>query len=87
MDRPPAEGDGDVMDAWHTSCPRLPIWEDANDRGFVECRPHDDGGSQFVARRLLRRSGTKRSGVARSPKCLPVRTPGRSAVGRGGRSV
>jgi hypothetical protein len=38
----------DVMDAWRTSCPRLPVWEDANDRGFVECRPRDDGGI-FVA--------------------------------------
>lgn len=26
----------DVMEAWRTSCPRLPVWEDANDRGFVE---------------------------------------------------
>jgi hypothetical protein len=25
----------DVMDAWKTSCPRLPVWEDATDRGFV----------------------------------------------------
>ena len=25
----------DVMDAWRTSCPRLPVWEDANDRGLV----------------------------------------------------
>ena len=24
-----------VMDAWRTSCPRLPVWEDANDRGLV----------------------------------------------------
>jgi len=24
------------MDAWRTSCPRLPVWEDANDRGFVK---------------------------------------------------
>jgi hypothetical protein len=23
----------EVMDAWRTSCPRLPVWEDANDRG------------------------------------------------------
>jgi hypothetical protein len=23
------------MDAWRTSCPRLTIWEDAFDRGFV----------------------------------------------------
>jgi hypothetical protein len=26
----------EVMDAWRTSCPRLPIWEDAVDLGFVE---------------------------------------------------
>jgi hypothetical protein len=25
----------EVMDAWRTSCPQLPIWEDANDRGLV----------------------------------------------------
>jgi hypothetical protein len=29
--RPYAE----VMEAWRTSCPRLPIWEDAVDHGFV----------------------------------------------------
>ena len=31
-ERPYAE----TMDAWRTSCPRLPIWEDATDRGFIE---------------------------------------------------
>ncbi len=25
----------DVMDAWRTSCPRLPVWEEAIDRGLV----------------------------------------------------
>ena len=25
----------DVIDTWRTSCPRLPVWEDANDRGLV----------------------------------------------------
>jgi hypothetical protein len=25
----------DVMDAWRTSCPRLQVWEDANDRGLI----------------------------------------------------
>lgn len=25
----------EVMDAWRTSCPRLTVWEDAVDRGFV----------------------------------------------------
>ena len=28
----------EVMDAWRTSCPRLPVWEDASDRGLVEIR-------------------------------------------------
>jgi hypothetical protein len=37
--RPYAE----VMDAWRTSCPRLPVWEDAKERGFVSC--HREGGS------------------------------------------
>jgi hypothetical protein len=26
----------ETMSAWRTSCPRLPVWEEANDRGFVE---------------------------------------------------
>ena len=26
---------GEVIDAWRTSCPRLPIWEDAIANGFV----------------------------------------------------
>jgi hypothetical protein len=25
----------EVMDAWRTSCPKLPVWEDATDRGLV----------------------------------------------------
>lgn len=25
----------EVMEAWRTSCPRLPVWEDAVDRGLV----------------------------------------------------
>jgi hypothetical protein len=25
----------DVMEAWRTSCPRLPVWEEANERGFL----------------------------------------------------
>jgi len=29
----------EVMDAWRTSCPRFPVWEDANDRSLIaaEC--------------------------------------------------
>jgi len=25
----------EVMEAWRTSCPKLPVWEDANDQGLV----------------------------------------------------
>jgi hypothetical protein len=42
--RPYAE----VLDAWRTSCPRLPVWEDANDRGFV-MRHRASGGGQLVS--------------------------------------
>jgi hypothetical protein len=33
-ERPRAE----VVEAWRTSCPRLPVWEEANERGFVTHR-------------------------------------------------
>jgi D-3-phosphoglycerate dehydrogenase len=26
----------EVMGAWRTSCPRLPVWEDATEHGLVE---------------------------------------------------
>ncbi len=42
--RPYAE----VMEAWRTSCPRLPVWEEANDRGFVR-RLHMPGVGAFVS--------------------------------------
>jgi len=25
----------EVMDGWRTSCPRLPVWEEATDKGYV----------------------------------------------------
>jgi hypothetical protein len=25
----------EVMEVWRTSCPRLPVWEEANERGLV----------------------------------------------------
>ncbi len=29
----------EVIEAWRTSCPRLTIWEDAVDRGYVTRQP------------------------------------------------
>jgi len=26
----------ETMEAWRTSCPKLPVWEDATERGFLE---------------------------------------------------
>ncbi|MGI9426868.1 MAG: hypothetical protein ACR2PA_27065, partial [Hyphomicrobiaceae bacterium] len=53
----------DVMDAWRTSCPRLTVWEDAVDRGFVT-RVFDsvsgpqvlvtEAGHTFAAQRVTR---------------------------------
>jgi DNA-binding PadR family transcriptional regulator len=39
---------GEVMEAWRTSCPRLPVWEEATDRGLVSSR-HRAGQGRIVA--------------------------------------
>jgi hypothetical protein len=36
----------DTMDAWRTSCPRLPVWEEATERGLIETTSH--GGRLIV---------------------------------------
>ena len=41
---PDSKAYSEVMDAWRTSCPRLPVWENATDRGFVELHVHQDRG-------------------------------------------
>ncbi len=41
--RPYAE----VIEAWRTSCPRLPVWEEANDRGLI-ARDRRPGGGVLV---------------------------------------
>jgi D-3-phosphoglycerate dehydrogenase len=42
----------EVMDAWRTSCPRFPIWEEANDRGLVvRKRAPECGGRVFLTTR------------------------------------
>jgi hypothetical protein len=38
----------EVMDAWRTSCPRLTVWEDANERGLVTSRHEDGVGTVIV---------------------------------------
>ena len=33
----------EVIETWRTSCPRLTIWEDAVDRGYVTRQPTVEG--------------------------------------------
>jgi hypothetical protein len=32
---------GETMDVWRTSCPRMPVWEDATASGLVAVVPSD----------------------------------------------
>jgi len=51
----------DVLDRWRTSCPRLTVWEDALDRGFVKRVPAAERGAQVIVtetgEKFLRDSG------------------------------
>jgi hypothetical protein len=42
--RPYAE----VIDAWRTSCPRLPVWEEANARGYI-IREHSQRTGEVIS--------------------------------------
>ena len=52
-------GYDEVLDAWRTSCPKLPVWEEVNARGFVTRLVKDNvavvaitpNGRAFLARR------------------------------------
>jgi len=47
-------GYAETMDAWRTSCPRLPVWEECTDRGLVARRGRQieltDRGRSFLER-------------------------------------
>lgn len=51
----------EVMEAWRTSCPRLTVWEDAVDRGFVARKLARGQGAQVeltpAGRVFLTRNG------------------------------
>lgn len=38
----------EVIDAWRTSCPRLPVWEEASARRFIE-RQHTASSEAMIA--------------------------------------
>ncbi len=45
----------EVIEGWRTSCPRLPVWEEATDRGYVARKGRmveiTDRGRAFLADR------------------------------------
>ena len=53
----------EVMDAWRTSCPRLPVWEEAVDRGLVERVVAEDGAVVSLTDRGRRALLRRRSGA------------------------
>jgi hypothetical protein len=42
----------EVLEAWRTSCPHLPVWEEANRRGFID-HLHEQGHAPAVVVSLL----------------------------------
>ena len=60
-------GYAETLEAWRTSCPRLPVWEEANARGYIErlaarIGPSPAGFAQLAA------SGRIRAGTAPTEK-------------------
>ena len=55
-----------VIDAWRTSCPRLTVWEDAVDRGFITREPKAGQSAMVLAsaqgREFLKANGRVVSG-------------------------
>lgn len=45
----------EAIDAWHTSCPRLTIWEDAAEAGYVARVPRDAAEALVVVTDMGRR--------------------------------
>ncbi len=63
----------ETIDAWRTSCPRLPVWEDANDRELLRIERVD--GMSFVRvtaqGRALLNDRNRLSAETNSPLAFP----------------
>lgn len=71
--RPRPRPYAEVLEIWRTSCPRLPVWEEANARGYVN-HEHELGHEPQV---LLTKKGqahleAHRSG--RAARAVPMKT-------------
>ncbi|MEQ1612498.1 MAG: hypothetical protein ABL904_07075 [Hyphomicrobiaceae bacterium] len=51
----------DMLDAWRTSCPRLTVWEEAEERGFVT-RKYVEGDGAMVHATLTGHNFLKENG-------------------------
>ena len=60
----------EVIETWRTSCPRLTIWEDAVDRGYVTRQPPPVEGVRIAI------TDARRETPARQPAADPARTAG-----------
>ncbi len=52
---------GETMEAWRSTCPRMPIWEDAVRQGLVRI---ENGGAMNASRIVLTALGTAHLGRA-----------------------
>jgi hypothetical protein len=64
----------DVLEAWRTSCPRLAVWEEAVDRGYVAREPFDGRKASVrvtaLGLRFLQQNGRGRP-AAKGRICVP----------------
>ena len=60
----------EVIEAWRTSCPRLPVWEEANERGFLEQRREPSRGT-YVSLSASGREHLRRARPGNGPRPLP----------------
>jgi hypothetical protein len=61
----------DVLDAWQSSCPRFPVWEDARADGLVRQRGGEHGENRVEltarGRRALARAGAHQEPTHKTP--------------------
>jgi hypothetical protein len=69
----------EVMDAWKTSCPRLPVWEEANAQGLI-AYIHTRGTERMIglSESGLARLRAHRSRAVKHPRCPEGVGAGRS---------
>ena len=56
----------EVIEAWRTSCPKLPVWEEANSMGFIE-HLHQNGVSYVSVSGSGRAFLEKHRGIPKNP--------------------